>query len=517
MSFFFKIKKFLLDNIIFRKYQTEYLSHLANNFDLKKNAKNDQFILYEYYPSWASIIANVYLLLGLKKKHNSKIILYLPIKPSKLKLIFYKFIFNNKLSYFKILNSFCENKLIIPDYKNNNKKKILSKLKQFRNKKDVLEFKYENVYVGDLLYDSYLKEYKTYTLDPFSIEFRNYCLEFCNLLEFWFDLFRKKKIKAVVASHPVYENAIPLRISWYFKNKDSFTSAFMFTYRHSEKKRGFEYDLRKRFKNLTKSEKKKGIILAKKELIKKFKGQNTIDTTYGERIPITQKIRKKDKTISSNNILIAAHSFSDAPHVFGKFVFEDHYEWLKFLAEQSKNSKYKWYIKIHPYFYDDEIVYMRKIFKNYSHVSILSKDTTNQELINTGIKFVLSVYGSVVYEYAYFGIPSILASKNHPYENYNFLKDAGNKNEYKKLISNLDNLKFSYSKKEVYENYYIRYFKINKLLKNYPKVVDKMGSNFQTSLIYKFWLQEFNLKKHKKLISTYQKYIDSNKYSFEFR
>ena len=107
----------------------------------------------------------------------------------------------------------------------------------------------------------------------------------------------------------------------------------------------------------------------------------------------------------------------------------------------------------------------------------------------------LSVYGSVTYEYAYFGVPSILATKNHPYKNYNFLKDAGTKNEYKKILRNLDNLKFIFSKKEILEYYFIRFVKVNKLFNNYYKTAEALGSSHTSPLIYKFWIKEFTKKK----------------------
>ena len=134
--------------------------------------------------------------------------------------------------------------------------------------------------------------------------------------------------------------------------------------------------------------------------------------------------------------------------MFGNTVFADNYEWLKFLGEESKKkNKFNWLLKVHPIFYDKEISIVNDILKEYPHIKILPKYTTHEELITKGIRFVLTVYGSVTYEYAYFGIPSILATKNHPYKKYNFLKDTSTKNEYKELLENLENLKFTFKKR----------------------------------------------------------------------
>ena len=104
-------------------------------------------------------------------------------------------------------------------------------------------------------------------------------------------------------------------------------------------------------KKLSKVEMKIALKISKINLIKKFDGGKTMDSLLGERNPVLQKIKIKDRNTSNNNILIAIHSFSDAPHVFGNSVFEDHYEWLRFLGnETKKNTKFNWLLKVHPIF-----------------------------------------------------------------------------------------------------------------------------------------------------------------------
>ena len=94
--------------------------------------------------------------------------------------------------------------------------------------------------------------------------------------------------------------------------------------------------------------------------------------------PIVQKINFQKKDLlnkKKQTILIAIHSFSDAPHVFGNFIFEDHYEWLKFLGKETKkNLNFNWILKVHPIFYDNEIETVKKILKEYPHIKILKKN-----------------------------------------------------------------------------------------------------------------------------------------------
>ena len=518
MNHFIKIKKFILDNIIYRKYQIKYLDHLHKVFKKDNSQNKKNLILLELYPSWISIISFTYLTFVLSRKYNAKTILYLPIRPSKFKIFYYKFLKKFNFSYLKIESFYSNEKLLIPDLdKASRCKSYFAKIKKIKNKSDILKIKFEGILIGDLIYDGYLKKHETYTIEINSKRFREYFFYFCKLFAFWFEYIKKNNVKSVIISHPVYENAIPLRISYNCGNKDSFSSGIHFTYRHSKKYPYIEYDVKNNFNKLSIFKKKKALILSAKNLNRKFKGLKTMDTLLGERIPITQKIKKGKNYLLNNNILIAIHSFSDAPHVFGNTVFADNYEWLRFLAKESKkNNKYNWLLKVHPIFYDKEISIVNNILKEYPHIKILPKFATHQELIKKGIRFVLTVYGSVAYEYAYFGIPSILATKNHPYKKYNFVKDAGTINEYKKLLANLENLKFTFSKKEILEYYFIRFVRVNRLFKNYYKIVQILGSDYTSPLIYKFWLKEYNEKKNNKIIQKLNSYVNSKDYSFEY-
>ena len=88
MNHFIKIKKFILDNIIYRKYQIKYLDHLHKVFKKDNSQNKKNLILLELYPSWISIISFTYLTFVLSRKYNAKTILYLPIRPSKFKIFY---------------------------------------------------------------------------------------------------------------------------------------------------------------------------------------------------------------------------------------------------------------------------------------------------------------------------------------------------------------------------------------------------------------------------------------------
>ena len=89
-----------------------------------------------------------------------------------------------------------------------------------------------------------------------------------------------------------------------------------------------------------------------------------------------------NNVLSKNNkkkILIAAHHFSDAPNVYGNFIFNDFYDWVDFLGKKSEDSDYEWYIKFHPMEFDSNKKtsnYFLNKYKNITIINIAHKGTS---------------------------------------------------------------------------------------------------------------------------------------------
>ena len=70
--------------------------------------------------------------------------------------------------------------------------------------------------------------------------------------------------------------------------------------------------------------------------------------------------------------------------------------------------------------------------------TILSPKTSHHEIINQGINFALTVYGTIAMEYPLLGVPVINASKKNPHAAYNFSVTPKNVYDFEKLILNLE-------------------------------------------------------------------------------
>ena len=85
------------------------------------------------------------------------------------------------------------------------------------SEEDILKIKWRGIYLGDLIYDTYIKANFLPTIDINDPKFKTYFHDFLELFIFWYTYFKNHNVKAIIASHPVYTYALPLRIAARFK------------------------------------------------------------------------------------------------------------------------------------------------------------------------------------------------------------------------------------------------------------------------------------------------------------
>ena len=89
---------------------------------------------------------------------------------------------------------------------------------------------------------------------------------------------------------------------------------------------------------------------------------------------------------------------------------------------------------------------------------------------------MLTVHGTIGWEYAYNEIPVINASVNNPHSDYNFNLHAKNLKEYEEMILDFEKYKINYDKKNIYEFYFMNnlYSKSTVLFQNYIEVIKEI-------------------------------------------
>lgn len=499
-------------------------------FNLKKKVrpfnlnKNKSLILFEFSNYSASQIGGYYFISHLLKKEKLDIKGFYngygvktPFRNHFMESLKWKIKNIFSLGFFKIYKAYGVNNIIIPNAKyinldETNRLYEITK-KKIKSKKDVLKISIKNTFIGDLIYDTYLNRYLKPTIEITDSEFLKVLKECIALTLYWHDFFKKNNVKYLVGTHGVYSYAIPFRVALKFGIKGFLTNLHgikqvtkEFIYEHSP-------DRNKKilFNKISTFEKKSFIKKSKQELKRIISGHKVKERDYTlKKSSFLNKNNFRTKLIKPTNrlkVLISPHDFFDAAHGFGDHeLFEDYYEWLKFTFDLSKKTNYDWYVKTHPDLvgrFGEKQRATRKVVDElvhrFSNVRLLPPNYSHSKIIKEGIDAVITCHGSIAYEYAMNNVPAIIASKCNPYKEFKFSVQPKNRNEYKKIILNLNKtgLKFKINKKNIYEFYALKFhvtYTLNWVF-DYRDYCKFIGSwyNWQSPRIFEYWM----LKKDK--------------------
>lgn len=521
------------EKIIIRKKIKFLFLKLFKQPSFKRDEK--KIILLEFNNWTFNHIASSYICNILSNKHQAKIEGYpgFQLIQSRLTQNFLerlKWKLGNlfSLNSWGIYKSFGVKNIFWPKFDSEIEKKAIKEFYEYKNKirskENLQNYKIKNILIGDLIYDSFLKKNLYSTINLNSSQFKNFVFDSIKLFFFWEIYFSKNKISSVVTFHSVYLGALPLRFS-IEKNIPSYVVNFEKFYSLNKNIRYFgkEYmDFKKIFKALPKKIQENKLKFTKTKLIKRFNGYLSNDLVYVSKSAYGKTNNKRIlKNSQKIKILIATHSYSDAPHALGNSFFPDIYEWLEAIGKISNYTDYEWYIKCHPgysTYFDNTIELVKQYVKRYPNINYLDNNVSHNQLIKEGINYVLTVNGSIGGEYPFFGVNVINASKNHSQENYNFTITPKNKKEYLHMLKNLKKPKKVKKMMQILQHYYMKYEYFNaKWFFNDPnKVKYSVGGyhNLTTLVLYKYWTANFDLKAHDKKYQQLEQFINSGNYNY---
>ena len=345
------------------------------------------------------------------------------------------------------------------------RKKLCEIIQLNLNNDDLVRLKVDGLMIGDLIYDHHLRHHNVPTL---SIKDKLYQETLREGLEqfFFFREYIGNNIKAIHVTHQCYFNAFPLRIAAE-KNIEVFGCHESVCQRFSSDRfwSGDEHlKYHAIFNSLTYEQKKDGLKWAKNRIDKRWSGEVGVDMPYSKKSSFTSfkentPVLKQNKRVK---ILIAAHYFFDAPNGWGVNFFPDFCKWISELGEISNKTDYDWYIKAHPDKLPGNNEVLNGLVEQYPKITILDQETSHFQIVNDGIDFVLTVYGTIGFEYAAMGVTAINSSLNNPHICYKFNIHPKSKDEYVKLLLNLNNdNKLKINIEEVYEFYYMNHKHFN--------------------------------------------------------
>jgi hypothetical protein len=308
-------------------------------------------------------------------------------------------------------------------------------------KDDLFQLTVEGIRIGDLVYDTYLKNKREATVDLNSEYLQVVLLQAICSVVFWRDIARTDNAYAVIVSHTCYLNGIPARV-FIINDKKAFQVNHAGVYQVSINRpiAYTEYhDFRVIAENLDPDTLKKMKTYSRGRLQQRFSGDVGVDMAYSTKSAYGQVDADTGRVIRESDnlkVLIAAHCLFDAPNGYGDNLFIDFQEWLEFLSDISSNTSYDWYLKTHPDFLPGNEDKILEIISG-SNIQLIPSSTSHHQMISEGIDIALTVYGTIGFEYAALGKTVINASLTNPHIAYSFNTHPKTISEYRETLINL--------------------------------------------------------------------------------
>lgn len=429
----------------------------------------------------------------------------------------------------KIYESFNVKKFIEEKFSKSYEKdlKLLANrlLSNIKSKNELRDYEFCGVNVGQDIYEAYLIQGNP-TINFNDNKLQNIFFKAILKVIFWENYLKYNPVKTIIVSHDCYLGNIIRRIANKYDINVYQITTFFGCKLTKEYNSGSNF---KYYKNLflqLDSEERMGLKQwAKERLLRRFSGEVGVDMPYSHKSSFGEFKNKRVLKMGTNiKVLICTHCFFDNPYAYGKnILFPDFYEWLMFLGEMSKKTCYDWYLKCHPDYREGTKEILSQILEKYPNITMLPEDVPHQQLVDEGIKFVFTVYGTVGCEYPLMGVQVINAG-NNPHIAYDFCWNPSTVEELEFLVMNLEKLNKHINKDEIYEFYglhhkYAAYFSENRKINNVffhseDDLRTFLGEEMYTSKMYKYFLKDFNENKHREILKNIEKfYIKMEEYS----
>lgn len=508
----------------------QFRSHNERHFRWPATARTRRpEVLFEVNAMHSAHIAYSYLANVLSERYGARIVGYLPSVARTWQGDLRRWV-KRALNYgeYGAYASFGTTELVVPTLTRKQAKsaealftKVFSSL---RTALEVEAIQVNGVWIGDLVFDAYLREFSKPTIVTSSPEFARSLRESIECYVFWDEYFTSHDVRAVNVSHCVYRNAIPLRVA-VSRNIPAYqinlTHAYRLDSNHLFAYTDFHY-FRNRFVALPSEVRSEGVVEARKRIDRRFSGEVGVDMSYSTKSAFGSRsagrlLRESGRT----KVLIAAHCFFDSPHSYGNNLFPDFYHWMEFLGQMTDNTDYDWYIKTHPDFLPGSRKVVEDFVARYPRLTLLPASSSHHQIIEEGLDVALTVHGTIGFEYAALGVTVINASRNNPHIAYDFNVHAVDVEHYRQLLLHLNTLSHPVDLAQVYEYYFMAFIHntTNIFLPHYDDTIRRLGGYARqfTPAVYREWLEQWTPERHQALLDSLRAFVESGDFRMDER
>ena len=316
-------------------------------------------------------------------------------------------------------------------------------------RKQLLSFRYQDILLGDLAYDTYLRNSGNGSVFRPDEEVFHYFEQTLRNFLFFSKLIEQTGTVAVVVGHTVYAGygtmvraALKKQIPVYSVPRISNPLPLK---KYQDLSQMREYELRippDLFDAIYKRSPDKCIQRGKMYIEKRFTGHEpyqyilSYDHTR-KRLP-PEEFRDQFHLDQRRLVCIMSHIFPDAPHKAESLLFNDYYEWLEetlYIAADIKDVI--WLVKEHPdlrHYHSNQTAeqLVASFSAQYDHIRFLSGEINTASLFHVTHALV-TVTGTAALEFATLGVPVIIAGKSF-YCGYGFTYSAKSQDQYRDLL-----------------------------------------------------------------------------------
>jgi len=327
----------------------------------------------------------------------------------------------------------------------------------------LLDLELENIVVGDLVYDTYLR----FCHQPTITEVNEDLIHIINTslhLFYSFDEFvHKNNIKILLNTYSSYnKHGIPARICLH-RNIDVFTiGSYSYVIQKLSKENPYHS-----FDNTSiKPEKaisQKHLEAAKEKFTSRFSGKIDAAVSYMRQsafsnTPVNPEVETLFKK-RTRNVVIYVHDFFDSPHVNRKLQFPDLYQFLRqTLHELTALEDTSVFIKAHPNGISgckEITIEMVEAFQ-CPHFYLLDVSVSNLQIVSLRPDLICTARGTVGPEMAYFEIPTVALFDNM-YANFKFVHTCQDLKTYFDILKGKQKPEIDFNKEMIYSFYYQAY------------------------------------------------------------
>lgn len=333
---------------------------------------------------------------------------------------------------------------------------------------DILNINVENILIGDLIYDTYLRYYHKPTIYEINSNLKYLIRISLDIFYSFKEFIKTHKIQALVQVYTAYiTHGITSRlclnsgIKVFCVASDSYiiqevTNEFPY---HGINHSRFSVD------SIISDE---DLEMSKIMLELRFNGGVDNATSYMKSSSYFEsnnyEILKQLFNKKQRNIVIYTHDFFDSPHINRSLQFDDLYRFLEvtlMFLDTVENASV--FIKIHPngLLGADNIAKQLVVSFNNPNFYILDTDVSNLDIIKLNPDIIGTARGTIGVEMAYFSIP-VVALYDNIYINFDFVHNCNTIEEYFSVLSGEIKPNCNFDKLNIFKFYYQAYLQNRK-------------------------------------------------------